>query len=116
MIELGCVDIATEVSLLLPHLAYSCKGHFDIALHMMAYLWQMRNTWFVFDPTYPKINMDSFLQFDWTKFYGDVKEAAPVDMPEPLGRDIHARMMCNSDHAGDKGSDALALVSLYVLP
>jgi hypothetical protein len=31
---------------------------------MMAYLQQKHNTQLVFDPTYPKINMDSFLQFD----------------------------------------------------
>ncbi len=46
--------------------------------------------------------MDSFPQFDWTKFYGDIEEAFPVDMPEPLGRGINVHMMCDSDHAGDK--------------
>jgi hypothetical protein len=46
--------------------------------------------------------MDSFPQFDWTKFYGDVEEAIPVDMPEALGRDVNVCMMCDSDHAGDK--------------
>jgi hypothetical protein len=25
-----------------------------------------------------------------------------VDMPEPLGKDVDVRMMCDSDHAGDK--------------
>jgi hypothetical protein len=24
-----------------------------------------------------------------------------VDMPEPLGKDVEVRMMCDSDHAGD---------------
>ncbi len=33
------------------------------------------------DTTYPKINMDSFPQFDWTKFYGYVEEIIPVDIP-----------------------------------
>ncbi len=37
-----------------------------------------------------------------TEFYGDVEEAIPVDMPEPLGKDVDIRMMCDSDHAGDK--------------
>jgi hypothetical protein len=27
-----------------------------------------------------------------------------VDMSEPLGKDVNARMMCDSDHAGDKRS------------
>ncbi len=42
-------------------------------------------------------------QYNWTKFYGNVGEAIPVDMPEPLGKDLDVHMMCDtSDHAGDK--------------
>jgi hypothetical protein len=48
MVELGCVDILTEVYLLLSHLAYTCKGHLETALHMMAYLQQKHNTQLVF--------------------------------------------------------------------
>jgi hypothetical protein len=69
---------------------------------MMANLQQKHNTRLVFDPTYPKINMDSFPQFNWTKFYSNAEEAIPVDKPEPMGRDVNVRMMCGSDHAGDK--------------
>ena len=75
-----------------------------MALHVMAYLQQKHSTWLVIDPTYPKINMDSFPQFDWTAFYGDVEEAIPVDMSELLGKDVDVRMMCDSDHAVDKGT------------
>jgi hypothetical protein len=46
--------------------------------------------------------MGQFPQYNWTKFYGNVEEAIPVDMPEPLGKDLDVRMMCDSDHAGDK--------------
>jgi hypothetical protein len=46
--------------------------------------------------------MDSSLQFDWTKFYGNVEEAIPVGMPEPLGRDVDDRMICDSDHTGNQ--------------
>jgi hypothetical protein len=46
--------------------------------------------------------MESFPQFNWTKFYCDVEESIPVDMPEPLGKDVDICMMCDSDHAGDK--------------
>ena len=38
MVELGWIDIATEVSLLSSHLAYPREGHFEEALHIMAYL------------------------------------------------------------------------------
>ena len=111
MEELGCVDIATEVSLLSLHLALPRKGHLDLALHIMGYLRQKHNTFLVFDPTYPTIALCLFPEYDWSVFYGDVKEAIPSDMPEPLGKDVDVRMMCDSDHAGEKRTNALVLVS-----
>ena len=64
---------------------------------------QKHDTWLVLDPTYPTIVIDSFPLYDWTGFYGDVMEAIPHDMNVPfLGKDLNVRMMCNSDHAGDK--------------
>jgi hypothetical protein len=68
----------------------------------MSYLSQKHNTRLIFDPTYPKIDMGQFSQYNWTKFYSNVKEAIPVDMLEPLGKDIDVCMMCDGDHAGDK--------------
>ena len=38
MVEIGCVDIATEVSLLSSFLTYPQFGHLSAALHVMAYL------------------------------------------------------------------------------
>ena len=102
MVELGRVDIATEISLLSSHLAYPREGHLEAALHVMGYLRLKHNSRLVFDPTYPKIDMDLFPKYDWTEFYGDVEEAIPPDMPEPLGKDLDVRMMCDSDHAGEQ--------------
>jgi hypothetical protein len=80
-VELGRVNIATEISLLSSHLAYPCMGHLEVALHVMGYLKQKNNTQFVFNPTYPTIDMDSFPQYDRTEFYGNVKEAIPSERP-----------------------------------
>jgi hypothetical protein len=102
MVELSCIDIATEFFLLSSHLAYLCKGHLETALHIMSYLSQKHNTRLIFDLTYPKIDMGQFPQYNLTKFYGDVEEAIPVDMPKPLDKDVDFRMMCDKDHAGDK--------------
>ena len=44
MVELGRIDIATEVSLLSSHLAYPCKGHLETALHIMSYLSQQHKS------------------------------------------------------------------------
>ncbi len=38
MVELGCIDIATEVSMLSFYLAYPCKGHLENTLHVLGYL------------------------------------------------------------------------------
>ncbi len=38
MVELGHIDIATELSLLFSHLAYPQEGHLHVALHIMSYL------------------------------------------------------------------------------
>ena len=104
MIEIGRIDIATEVSLLSSYLAYPREGHLEAALHIMGYLKQRHNTRLVFDPTIPDINLSQFPKYDWTEFYGDVSEALPPDMPEPLGKEIDLRMMVDSDHAGDKAT------------
>jgi hypothetical protein len=92
MVELGRIDIATEISLLSSHLAYPWEGPLEADLHVMAYLKQKLNSCLIFDPTYPDIDTSSFPTYDWTEFYGDVKEAIPHDMPEPLGKDLDVRM------------------------
>ena len=54
------------------------------------------------DPSYPEINEETFTKHDWTKFYGDVKEAKPPDMPDVLGKEVVMRYFMDADHAGEK--------------
>ncbi len=102
MMELGRIDIAIEISLLSSHLAYPHAVHLEVALNVMGYLKQKHNTQLVFDLTYPTIDMDSFPQYDWMEFYGNVEEAIPSNMSEPLGKDLDVCIFCDSDHAGEK--------------
>jgi hypothetical protein len=102
MVELGRIDIETEVSMLSSYLAYPRKGHLENALHVMGYLRLKHNSQLIFDPTYPDINQTAFPSFEWMEFYGDVEEAIPPDMPPPLGKDVDLRMMVDSDHVGEK--------------
>jgi hypothetical protein len=88
MVELGHIDIATEVSLLSSHLGYPQEGHLEMALHIMSYLSQKHNKRLIFDLTYPKIDMGQFPQYKWTKSFGNVEEAIPVDLPKPLDKDL----------------------------
>jgi hypothetical protein len=56
----------------------------------------------VFDPTYPLIDMSVFKQCDWSKFYGNVKEAIPTDCLDALGKEVDLCLYVDSDHAGDQ--------------
>ncbi len=65
MVKLGCIDIATEVSLLLLHSVLPHEGHMDTALHIMAYLGLHHNSCLCMDPTYLNIDNDQFPFMDW---------------------------------------------------
>ena len=86
MVELGRLDICCEVSMMSSHLALPREGHLAQVFHIFAYLKKHHNTRLVFDPSYPEIDPNTFVHHDWTKFYGNVKEALPPDMPKPLGK------------------------------
>jgi hypothetical protein len=102
MVELGRVDIITEISMLASHLALPRVGHMEAALHVMAYLKQKYNSRLVLDPTYPFINEDTFQHCDWQEFYHGAEEPIPGNMPKPRGKGIDLRLFVDSDHAGDK--------------
>ena len=102
MVDIGRIDIFCEVSMMYSHLALPIEGHLAQAFHIFAYLKKHHNSALVFDPTYPYVNIDTFLNHDWTKFYGDAKEAMPPDMPEPLGKEVIMRCFVDADHSGKK--------------
>jgi hypothetical protein len=101
-VELGRIDVNTEVSLLSSHLAYPREGHLEAALHVLSFLGQKHNARLIFDPTPPTIHHNRFPDHEWTEFYGDVKEPIPHDMPKPRGNEVDIRAYVDSDHAGDK--------------
>jgi hypothetical protein len=102
MVELGCIDIATEISMLPSYLACPCEGYLENALHVMGYLRLKHNSQLIFDPTYPDIDQTAFPSFEWMEFYGDVEEAISPDMPSPLGKDVVLCMKVDNDHAREK--------------
>jgi len=101
MVELGRIDIITEVSLLSSHLALPREGHLEALLHVFAYLRSKHNSTIVFDPSYPSIDYDNFYECDWRDFYGDVQEPVPPNAPEPRGKEVDTRLYVDSDFAGD---------------
>jgi hypothetical protein len=77
-IEIGRIDITTEVSMLATHMAMPREGHLYAVFQVFAYLKQKHNSRLIFDPTLPSIDMNQFKgNEDWTTFYGNVKEAIP---------------------------------------
>ena len=98
MVELGRLDIETEVSMLA---AFSCaprEGHLAAIFHMFAYLKTHERSKQVMDPT--PINHDPHPVYDWQDFY-KCEEVIPPDMPEPRGKPVQTTTYADSDHAGD---------------
>ena len=103
MVELGRIDIITEVSLLASHLALPRKGHLEAVFYMYAYLKSHHGYVLAFDPTYPEIDLTQFnMDADWHGMYDGVEEPIPDNMPEPRGKELVLRLFKDSDHAGDK--------------
>jgi hypothetical protein len=103
IVELGRVDIITEVSTLASFLANPRQGHLEAMLQVFAYLQNKHNARTIYDPSYPEIQWENFRDdYDWKRFYGDMKEPIPFDRPKPLGKEVDLRLYCDSDHGGDK--------------
>ena len=104
IVELGRVNVITEVSQLASYLANPRDGHLDAALHLYSYLRNKHNARLVLDPSYPDIDHDNFIKRDWDNFYGEIEEELPPDMPEPLGKEVDLRLYVDSSHANDKSN------------
>jgi hypothetical protein len=102
MVEIGRVDIITEVSKMASQMASPREGHLDALLHMFGFLRICHNSRMAYDPSYPTIDMDVFKPNDWKSFYGNVVESIPSNAPEPRGKDVDLRLYVDSDHAGEK--------------
>mmetsp|Transcript_986 Transcript_986/g.909 ORF Transcript_986/g.909 Transcript_986/m.909 type:complete len:326 (-) Transcript_986:342-1319(-) len=102
MVELGRIDINTEVSMMALHLDLPREGHLDTLLHVYSYLKHKYNARLAMDPSYPDIDMSVFKECEWKRFYGNMKEAIPPDAPESRDKVVGIRIYVDSDHAGCK--------------
>ena len=104
IVELGRVDVITEVLTLASYLAAPREGHLEAAIHIYSYMKKKHNSRLVFDPTYPEHPRDAFQSHDWEHFYGGVEEVIPLNASPPRGKEVELTMYVDSDHAGDKRS------------
>jgi hypothetical protein len=103
-VELGRVDIITEVSVLSSYLAMPRQGHLDAMYHIFAYLKIKHNARLVLDPSYPDIDERTFVKCDWRDFYGNIKEPTPPNAPAALGKEVDIRLYVDSSHADDRST------------
>jgi hypothetical protein len=101
-IELGRIDIVTEVSMLASQMAFPTEGHLIEVLRIFSYLKKHHNSRIEFNPSYPEIDQSQFPRKDWRQFYDNAEEPLPPNAPEPLGKPIMIRIYFDADHAGDQ--------------
>jgi hypothetical protein len=100
-VELGRVDILTEVSMLSSHNTMLRLGHLQAVYGIFAYLKKHENSTLVFDDAIPFIDTRRFRAVNWHDFYGDVMEAIPPNMPKPRGNYVKMTCFVDADHAGN---------------
>ena len=100
-VELGRIDIYTEVSLLSQHLALPRVGHLEAVYHVFAYLNKHEKSSLIFDPTDPIPITPTMAKPDWSSFYDDLEEELPPRMPEPLGNPVNIHAFVDANHAGN---------------
>ena len=70
LIELGRIDIITEVSLLSSFNVNPCEGHLEAAYHVFKYLYNhMNGGRVVFDDRLPEVKKEQFKDVDWKHIY-----------------------------------------------
>jgi hypothetical protein len=101
-VELGRIDIHIHVALLSSYLAQPRLGHLQQVLHIFAYLRCHEQSTIVFDHNPVDWDEEQFKKYDWTDFYGDVKESIPPNAPTPKGNPVQVNMFIDADHTANK--------------
>ena len=87
-IEIGRVDILTEVSKLSAYQASPSLGHLLALYQIFAYLKKKPKLSLYFDPRLPNVDYTAFQDnaSDFKEYYRDAIEDLPPRTPEPRGR------------------------------
>jgi hypothetical protein len=101
-VELGRIDIITEVSMLSTYIFLPREVHLEAVFLVFSYLRLHHNANVLFDPTHPSVDMGTFITNDWKSMYGHVKEIIPSDDPVYRGKEVYLQLFVDSDHAGEQ--------------
>jgi len=100
IVEMGRMDIITEVSMLSSYVAMPREGHFHQVLHIFAYLKSHHNARLMLDPSYPDVKEEDFdKNGDWTSYYGEEVDLPPSNAPEPKSKEFILRAFVDASHA-----------------
>jgi hypothetical protein len=55
-------------------LCLPCKGHLEAFFNVCAYLALYHKIRVMFDPTYPSVDMGTFIKTDWKSMFGDANK------------------------------------------
>jgi hypothetical protein len=80
MVEIGQVDIITEVSKMASQMASPRKGHLDALMHIFGFLRINHNSRMVYDLSYPTIDMNVFKPNDWREVFMEMSRSQPPAM------------------------------------
>ena len=106
-IELGRIDILTEVSCLSQHLAEPRDGHLIAVYKIFKYLdacLKKDKGRIVFDGKFKSVANVIFNDIhrdEWKDFYSDAEEQLPINGPEPLGNPARLSVYVDANHAGN---------------
>ena len=105
-VEIGRVDILTELSLLSAYQASPREGHLNQLLRIFAFLKKKPKLSLYFDPTLPKIDESMFAgasNVDQFKDqYRDAEEEIPDHMPHSRGRPVQIFTFVDASHASNR--------------
>ena len=104
-VELGRIDIYTEISVLSQHQCLPREGHLDALYRIFWYLKKAKESRIIFDPT--RMDTDERLFNDvnkeaWQEFYEYAEEPMPPTMPPPRGLSVKMTCYVDADHAANR--------------
>jgi len=99
LVELGRIDIATEVSMMSLYNAMPRIGHLHAVLHLFSYLQSNLDWQLAMDPR--KNRWKEIPKADWKEFYPWAKDRLPQRMPKPLGKAVELSMFIDASHAAN---------------
>ncbi|CAJ1943936.1 unnamed protein product, partial [Cylindrotheca closterium] len=100
LVELGRIDVAAKVSMLLSYNTMPREGHFHAALHIFAYLQKHPDRVLVMDCGYAD-HLRPLKKADYSQFYEFTKDELPSDMPTPLGKAVDFTMFVDASHTAN---------------